>query len=156
MIFMKSHPRFSWNIILYFFRKLGKMSQNLSSAAVAIVSLRVNHRTINAMLVHLSTIICIRLEILKVYPCRKKTCLQGLRPVHNLMPNGICHRYQLEQSKSVFKGCWVFLLNILFFQNLKITFSKQTVETLIRRRVLRRLVWVRSVCLCPTNRMLGL
>ena len=32
----------SWNIIPYFFRKLGKMSQNLSSAAVVIEALRVN------------------------------------------------------------------------------------------------------------------
>ena len=86
------------------------MSQNLSCAAVAIVSLRIDHRTINAMLVHLSTIICIRLEILKLYPCHKKTCLQGLRPVHNLMPNGISHRYQLEQSISVLRdvGCYFF------------------------------------------------
>ena len=34
--------RFSWNIIPYFFRKLGKMSQNLLSAAVVIGALRVN------------------------------------------------------------------------------------------------------------------
>ena len=29
-------------------------------------------------------------------------------------------------------------------------------KTLIRRRVLRRLVWVCTVCLCPTKRTLGL
>ena len=29
-------------------------------------------------------------------------------------------------------------------------------ETLIRRRVLRRLIWVRAVCICPTKRTLGL
>ena len=33
--------QFSWNIIPYFFRKLGKMLQNLSSAAVVIGALRV-------------------------------------------------------------------------------------------------------------------
>ena len=119
----------------------------MSCAAVAIVSLRVNHRTINAMSVHLSTIICIRLEILKVYPCRKKTYLHCLRPVRNLMPNGISHRFHV--------GCY-FFLKYFFVQNLKITFSKRTVETLIRRHILRRLVWVRSVCLCPTNRMPGI
>ena len=36
------------------------------------------------------------------------------------------------------------------------TFCKLTVETLIRRRVLRRPVWVCTVCLCPTKRTLGL
>ena len=29
---------------------------------------------------------------------------------------------------------------------------KQKVEILIRRRVLRRLIWVCTVCLCPTKR----
>ena len=33
---------------------------------------------------------------------------------------------------------------------------KQTVKTLIRRRVLRRLIWVCTVCLCPKNEMVGL
>ena len=35
-------------------------------------------------------------------------------------------------------------------------FCKQTVETLIRHRVLRRLTWVCTICLCPTKRTLGL
>ena len=35
--------RFSWNIIPYFCQKLGKMSQNLSSAAVMIGAWRVNN-----------------------------------------------------------------------------------------------------------------
>ena len=34
--------RFSWNIIPYFCRKLGKMTQNLLSAAVVIGALRIN------------------------------------------------------------------------------------------------------------------
>ena len=33
-------------------------------------------------------------------------------------------------------------------------FGRQMVETLIRRRVLRRLIWVCTVCLCPTKRTL--
>ena len=33
---------------------------------------------------------------------------------------------------------------------------KQTVETLIKRRILRRLVWVSTVCICPTKKTLGL
>ena len=43
-----------------------------------------------------------------------------------------------------------------FCPNSERTFCKQTVETLIRRRVLRRLVWIYTVCLCPTKRTLGL
>ena len=43
-----------------------------------------------------------------------------------------------------------------FYQNFNRKFCKQTVETLIRRRVLQRLIWVCTVCLCPTKRMLGL
>ena len=38
--------QFSCNIIPYFCRKLGKMSQNLSSAAVVIGALRVNPVTL--------------------------------------------------------------------------------------------------------------
>ena len=33
---------------------------------------------------------------------------------------------------------------------------EQTAKTLIRRRVLRRLIWVCTVCLCPKNGTLGL
>ena len=33
---------------------------------------------------------------------------------------------------------------------------KQTVETLIRRRIVRRLVWVSTVCIWPAKRTLGL
>ena len=35
-------------------------------------------------------------------------------------------------------------------------FSKQTVKTPIRRRILRRLIWVCTVCLCHKNGTLGL
>ena len=40
-----------------------------------------------------------------------------------------------------------------FIQNLTETL---TVENLIRRRVLRRLIWFCTVCRCPTKRTLGL
>ena len=33
---------------------------------------------------------------------------------------------------------------------------KQTVKTPIRRRIVRRLVWVSTVCICPAKRTLGL
>ena len=43
-----------------------------------------------------------------------------------------------------------------FYSNANRTFWEQTVETLIVRRALRRLIWVCAVCLCPTKRTLGL
>ena len=42
------------------------------------------------------------------------------------------------------------------YSNSNRTFCGQTVETLIRRHILWRLIWVCAVCLCPTKRMLGL
>ena len=47
---------------------------------------------------------------------------------------------------------WYFPL----YSNLNITLFKQTVETLTRRHILRRLVWVHTVCVCPTKRTLVL
>ena len=43
-----------------------------------------------------------------------------------------------------------------FYSNFKRNFCKQTVKNLIRCRVLRRLIWFCTVCLCPTKRTLGL
>ena len=43
-----------------------------------------------------------------------------------------------------------------FYSKINRTFCKQTVETLIRRGILWRLVWVCIVCLRPTKWMLGL
>ena len=42
-----------------------------------------------------------------------------------------------------------------FYSNFNRTFCKQTVETLIRHSVMRRLMWVCIVCLCPTKRTLA-
>ena len=47
----------------------------------------------------------------------------------------------------------IFLL--FFFSKFKRHFCKQTVENLTRRRVLRRLIWYRTVCRGPTERTLG-
>ena len=41
-------------------------------------------------------------------------------------------------------------------RNFKRNFCKQTVENLIRRRILRRLIWFCTVCQCLTKRTLGL
>ena len=64
-------------------------------------------------------------------------------------PNRSFHTYQSDQSISV-------LTAILFIFIHTLTFCKQTVKTLIRRHVLWRLIWVCTVCQCPTKRMLGL
>ena len=44
----------------------------------------------------------------------------------------------------------------IFFLNFNRTFCKQTVETLVRYRVLLGMIWVFTVYLCPTKRMVGL
>ena len=62
------------------------------------------------------------------------------------MPNGISHPYQLEQSISVLRDVrWYFH----FYSSFNRKLCKQTVETLIRRRILWRLIWVCAICLCP-------
>ena len=43
-----------------------------------------------------------------------------------------------------------------FYSNFNRTLCTQTVETLIRCRVVWRLIWVCTVCLSPIKRMLGL
>ena len=58
IVFEITGGRFSLNIIPYFFRKLGKMMQNLSSAAALIDSLRFNHTVVN--------LICYRLMSTKI------------------------------------------------------------------------------------------
>ena len=62
--------------------------------------------------------------------------------------NGIYHRYKLEQFISVLRDDGWYNS---FYSNFNTT--KQTVETLIKRRVLRRLIWVCAACLCPTKRV---
>ena len=66
--------------------------------------------------------------------------------------NGVSHCYQLEQSifVSIDVG-WYFS----FYSNFSRTFCKKTVETLIRRRILWRLVLICIVYLRPTRRALG-
>ena len=44
----------------------------------------------------------------------------------------------------------------IFYSNFKRHFCKQTVENLIMRRILRRLIWFCTACRCPTEQMLGL
>ena len=69
------------------------------------------------------------------------------------MPNGIYHFLSI---RPVHLRSRVVRLYLHFYQNSNITYCKQTVKTLIRSRVLRRLIWVCTVCLCYTKRTLGL
>ena len=46
--------------------------------------------------------------------------------------------------------------NFRFYSKFERQFCRQTVETLIRRSVLLRLIWVCTICTCPTKRTLGL
>ena len=80
--------------------------------------------------------------------CLHYTVTHILNP---FMPNDFPPQYQLDLVRIYFelKGCWV-------DSNFESTFCKQTVEALIRPRVLRRLIWVCTVCLCSTKRTLGL
>ena len=58
------------------------------------------------------------------------------------MPNRISIFYRLDQS--ILNGCLV--LFFIFIQIVKETSVLQTVENLIRRRVLRRLISICTVC----------
>ena len=66
------------------------------------------------------------------------------------MPNGIAQSYQLDQSISVLRVAGGIFRLYSYFDRKYV--SKQWRETLIRRGVLRRLIWVCTVCLCPIKR----
>ena len=68
-------------------------------------------------------------------------------------PNGVSHSSPMDQSISVLR---IVSGMFLFDWNFKTTFCVQTVDTLIRRCVLRRLIWICNVFLCATKRTLGL
>ena len=72
---------------------------------------------------------------------------------HNpFKPNGVSHCYQLGETILVsIEIGWYFS----FYSNFSRTFCKQTVENLIRRRVLWRPVWICIVCLRPIKMTLG-
>ena len=58
--------------------------------------------------------------------------------------------YQLDQFISL-----LMVLGWHFYSNFHRTFCKQTEETLIRHHNLQHLIWVCTVCLCPTICTLG-
>ena len=71
------------------------------------------------------------------------------------MPNGTSYRYHFDKSISVLRDVERYFFYILI-QILTEHSSKQCMETLIRSRVLRRLVLICFICKRPTKRALGL
>ena len=62
----------------------------------------------------------------------------------------------IRKSPSPFPVLWAPGGIFYFYSNFNGIFCKQIVETLVRRRVLWRLIWVCTVCLCPTKRTMWL
>ena len=70
--------------------------------------------------------------------------------INPFKPNGISHRYQLDQSISALSNIgWYFQ----FYSNFNITFCKQTVDSL---GLVWCLVWVCTICLRPAKSTLDL
>ena len=65
--------------------------------------------------------------------------------LHPLMPNGFSHYYQLYEAISNLRVVWESVQS-QFYSNFNSIFCKQTVHNLIRRRVLRHLIWSYTVC----------
>ena len=73
--------------------------------------------------------------------------------INPFKPNGISYHYQMEQSTSILRGVgWYFSFLFKFWYNI----CEQTVETLIRCCTLQHLIWISTVCPCPSKRTLGL
>ena len=99
------------------------------------------------------TLVKLCIWICAVWRTRQLAPYVGCEFINPFMPNGISNPYHLGQSISDLRVAgWYFSL----YSNFNRTFCKQKVESLIRRRVLRRLLWFCTACWCPTKRTLGL
>ena len=78
-----------------------------------------------------------------ICPVNSSILINWTRPSPILGASGILFHFYSISNRNY---CWQTVRNYCW----------QTVKTLIRRRVLRRLIWVCTVCLCPKNRTLGL
>ena len=84
---------------------------------------------------------------------KSKLYFNNRHTINPLKPNEIYPYYQLDLSISVLRVVeWYFQFYSIFDR----TFCKQTVDTLVRRHVLWRLICVCTVCLCHTKRTLDL
>ena len=82
-----------------------------------------------------------------------KTCSEINGMMSPLKPNGLSNPYPSGRVYVKFRAVgWYFS----FYSNFNRTFCLQKVNTLIRRRVLRRLIWVCTVCLCSIKWTPGL
>ena len=63
------------------------------------------------------------------------------------LPNELTHPYQLDESIFHLRSVWCTFFH--FYHIFDRNSCEQTVQTLIRRRVLWHLIWVCIVCLCP-------
>ena len=72
---------------------------------------------------------------------------------HPFMPNELFYNHSMHRSISNIRGVWL----VLYYYHVlyKFVFLMQIVQTLIRRRVLRRPIWVYIVCQCPFYGTLG-
>ena len=68
-------------------------------------------------------------------------------------PNRLLLRYHLDESVIPFRGVRL-ILSQLYWR--KLDFFKQTLKTPMRHRMMRCLIWVCTVCLCPIYRTLNL
>ena len=76
----------------------------------------------------------------------KPSCSTNSNP---FMPNVFSNPYQLDESISNFRVVgWYFSFYSKFMRNIFL----QTVGNPIRRRKTRRLIWLFTVCRCPTKR----
>ena len=74
--------------------------------------------------------------------------------INQFMPNRLFYLNFLDRSISYIRDFWsVFIITMFLKELLNLM---QEVYTLIRRRVLRHLIWVYTVCQCPIYGTLGL
>ena len=64
----------------------------------------------------------------------------------------LTHLSRMKFPSLIYLFFWVVWWYLHFYSNFIRTFCKQTLVTLIRRCILRRLIWVCTFCLCPTKR----
>ena len=57
---------------------------------------------------------------------------------------------------SPFSFKWMLVVNFQLYSNFHRIFCKQTAGNMIRRRILRRVIWLCTVCRCPIKRTPGL
>ena len=73
-----------------------------------------------------------------------QTVVSKTKNINPHLPSGPVHPYQLEESISNFRGEWRTFSFLLYFEWIFLLANSED-------PVLRRLIWVCTVCLCPKN-----